>query len=141
MSFNENLKKVGEHPDIVIIITDQQRATQHFPEGWEEENLPNLTFLKENGFSFDRAFCNTCMCSPSRATLLTGTYPAQHGVTQTLTALGNYSPAETQLDNTLPNMMNMLQGAGYDVQYRGKWHLSKGTTTYNSLTHADVALY
>jgi len=141
MSFNENLKKVGQRPDIIIIITDQQRATQHFPEGWEKEHLPNLTFFKENGFSFDRAFCNTCMCSPSRATLLTGTYPAQHGVTQTLTALGNYSPAEGELDNTMPNIMNMLQGEGYDVQYRGKWHLSKGVTTYASLVAADVALY
>jgi len=141
MSFNQNLEKLGPQPDIILIITDQQRATQHFPPGWEEENLPNLTFLKQNGFSFDRAFCNTCMCSPSRATLLTGTYPAQHGVTQTLTALGNYSPAEGELNNTSPNLMNMLQGNGYDVQYRGKWHLSKGVTTYASLVAADVALY
>ncbi|MDR3697000.1 sulfatase-like hydrolase/transferase [Mucilaginibacter sp.] len=141
MSFKTNLKTLGQQPDIILIITDQQRATQHFPIGWEEQNLPNLTFLKKNGFSFDRAFCNTCMCSPSRATLFTGTYPAQHGVSQTLTALGTFSPAEIQLDNSLPNMMNMLQGAGYDVQYRGKWHLSKGTTTYYTLTAADVALY
>ena len=141
MSFKQNLEKVGKHPDIIIIITDQQRATQHFPPGWEEKNLPNLTFLKKNGFSFDRAFCNTCMCSPSRATLLTGTYPAQHGVTQTLTSMGNYSPAEGELNNTMPNIMNMLQGEGYDVQYRGKWHLSKGVTTYASLVAADVALY
>lgn len=141
MSFSKNREKIGQQPDIILIITDQQRATQHFPAGWEEENLPNLTFLKQNGFSFDRAFCNTCMCSPSRATLLSGTYPAQHGVTQTLTALGNYSPAEGELDNTKPNLMNMLQGEGYDVQYRGKWHLSKGTTTYASLVAADVALY
>jgi choline-sulfatase len=141
MTFSQNLEKIGQHPDIIVIITDQQRATQNFPPGWEEENLPNLTFLKKNGFSFDRAFCNTCMCSPSRATLLTGTYPAQHGVTQTLTALGNYSPAEGELNNTMPNIMNMLQGDGYDVQYRGKWHLSKGVTTYASLTAPDVALY
>lgn len=141
MSFKENLKNFGRQPDIILIITDQQRATQDFPPGWEEQNLPNLTFFKKNGFSFDRAFCNTCMCSPSRATLLTGTYPAQHKVTQTLTALGVYSPAETQLDNTMPNMMNMLSNAGYDVQYRGKWHLSKGTTTYATLTSADIALY
>jgi len=141
MSFQQNLEKIGQQPDIVIFITDQQRATQHFPPGWEEENMPNLTFLKKNGFSFDRAFCNTCMCSPSRATLLSGTYPAQHGVTQTLTELGAYSPAEGQLNNANPNIMNMLQGNGYDVQYRGKWHLSKGQTTYDTLTHADVALY
>lgn len=141
MSFKQNLETVGQHPDIVIFITDQQRATQHFPPGWEEENLPNLTFLKKNGFSFDRAFCNTCMCSPSRATLLTGLYPAQHGVTQTLTEKGDYSPAEGQLSNTVPTIMNMLQGNGYDVQYRGKWHLSKGTTTYETLTSSEIALY
>lgn len=141
MSLTEQLQQLGKQPDVILIITDQQRATQHFPPGWEEENLPNLTFLKKNGFSFDRAFCNTCMCSPSRATLLTGTYPAHHGVTQTLTSGGPYSPAEVTLDNTLPNIMNTLWEDGYDVQYRGKWHLSKGTLGYDSLTHADVALY
>ncbi|MES2655981.1 MAG: sulfatase-like hydrolase/transferase [Bacteroidota bacterium] len=141
MNFKKNLEELGKQPDFLIIITDQQRATQHFPPGWEEQYMPNLTFFKKNGFSFDRAFCNTCMCSPSRATLLTGTYPAQHGVSQTLTELGIYSPGEIQLDNALPNIMNMLQGEGYDVQYRGKWHLSKGTTTYNTLMSADIALY
>ncbi len=147
MDFKQKLEKLGKQPDIILIITDQQRATQHFPPGWEEKNLPNLTFLKKNGFSFDRAFCNTCMCSPSRATLLTGTYPSHHQVTQTLTAGGTYSHAETTLDNSLPNIMNTLQGEGYDVQYRGKWHLSKGVnpnsdnTNYNTLISADIALY
>lgn len=139
MSFTERLKSVSK-PDIILIITDQERATQHFPPGWEQENLHSLTFLKQNGFSFDRAFCNSCMCSPSRATLFTGTYPAQHQVTQTLTFGGNYSPAEVQLDNSLPNMARMLIDDGYDVQYRGKWHLSKGVGE-NGLTASDVALY
>jgi choline-sulfatase len=76
MNFKEKLSQLGNQPDMVLIITDEQRATQHFPPGWEEQNLPTLTFLKKNGFSFDRAFCNTCMCSPSRATLFTGIYPA-----------------------------------------------------------------
>lgn len=142
MSFEDNLKKLGDKPDIVLFITDQQRATQNFPEGWEAANMPNMTFLKQNGFSFDRAFCNTCMCSPSRASLLTGTYPAEHGVTQTLTINGDYSPAEVQLDSSIPNLANMLQDHGYDVQYRGKWHLSKGSgQTYETLTHANVGLY
>jgi len=45
-----------DKPDIVIIITDQERATQYFPEGWERENLPTLTKLKDNGFTFERPF-------------------------------------------------------------------------------------
>ena len=88
-----------DKPDIVIIITDQERATQYFPEGWEQENLPTLTKLKDNGFTFDKAFCNSCMCTPSRATLFTGTYPSQHQCTETLTTGGIYSPGEIQLNN------------------------------------------
>ena len=47
--------------------------------------MPNDRLLRQTGLSFRRAFCNTSMCSPSRATLLTGQYPAQHGVTLTHT--------------------------------------------------------
>jgi choline-sulfatase len=140
MTFEENMAKLNDKPDIIIVITDQERATQHFPPDWEQNNLHSMTFLKKHGYSFDRAFCNTCMCSPSRATLFTGTYPAQHQVTQTLTWGGRYSPAEVTIDPTFFNLARMLQPQGYDVQYRGKWHLSKGFTE-NGLTAADVALY
>lgn len=147
MSFKKKLAQLGQQPDIILIITDEQRATQHFPPGWEEKNLPTLTFLKKNGFSFDRAFCNTCMCSPSRATLFTGIYPAKHGVSQTLTEGGPLSPAEPTLNTSLPNIMNVLWNEGYDVQYRGKWHMSKGVaangtlTNYDNLTAADISLF
>ena len=131
-------------PDFIFIITDQERATQHFPPNWEKNNLKTLTFLKDNGFSFDKAFCNTCMCSPSRSTLLTGTYPAQHQVSQTLTTGGDFSAVESTLNNQTPNIARILQPLGYDVQYRGKWHVSKGTDTgdaYGDVTPEDVALY
>lgn len=141
MSFSQNLAALGNQPDIIILISDQERATQHFPKDWEKDNLPTMTFLKQHGFSFDRAYCNSCMCSPSRATLFTGLYPAQHQVTQTLTFGGDFSPAEMQLDTSLPNLASMLYNSGYDVQYRGKWHLSKGKLGENSLTSAEVALY
>jgi choline-sulfatase len=147
MNFTQKLKKIGEKPDLILIITDEQRATQHFPPRWEEQNLKTLTFLKQNGFSFDRAFCNTCMCSPSRTTLFTGIYPAKHGVSQTLTEGGLLSPQEPTLSTSLPNIMNTLWADGYDVQYRGKWHMSKGVapngtkTNYENLTAADISLY
>ncbi len=147
MSFKQKLKQVGEKPDLILIITDEQRATQHFPPGWEEQHLKTLTFLKQNGFSFDRAFCNTCMCSPSRTSLFTGIYPAKHGVSQTLTEGGLLSPQEPTLDPSLPNLMNTLWADGYDVQYRGKWHMSKGVapngtqTNYEDLTAADISLF
>ncbi|XZF15733.1 sulfatase-like hydrolase/transferase [Chitinophagaceae bacterium MMS25-I14] len=148
MSFKQKLGQLGKQPDIVLIITDEQTTpTENYPSDWEERNMPSLTFLKKNGFTFNKAFCNTCMCSPSRATLFSGTYPAIHGVSQTLTIGGLLSPAEPTLSNTMPNIMNTLWAAGYDVQYRGKWHMSKGaagtgtTTNYDELTASDIALF
>lgn len=113
--------------NVVLFITDQERATMHFPENWEEENLPGTTRLKRNGLTFNRAFCSTCMCSPSRATLFTGYFPAQHGVKYTLEE--NNTDASLQvplpLPNDLPNLATAMKAAGYQVPYKGKFHLTK----------------
>jgi arylsulfatase A-like enzyme len=75
-------------PNIVLLITDQQRYPRHWPgdPGWQRELMPNDAELARTGLSFERAFCSTSMCSPSRATLFTGLYPSEHGVELTLTA-------------------------------------------------------
>ena len=75
-------------PNLLIVITDQQRSPRHWPDepGWLESLMPNDAELRRTGLSFNNAFCNTAMCSPSRATLFTGRYPAEHGVELTLTA-------------------------------------------------------
>jgi arylsulfatase A-like enzyme len=75
-------------PNLLLVITDQQRRPRHWPDdpGWLAELMPNEAALASTGVSFDNAFCNTAMCSPSRATLLSGRYPAEHGVELTLTA-------------------------------------------------------
>lgn len=111
--------------NVILFLSDQERAVQHFPEGWEAENLPGSMRLREHGLSFDRAFCNSCMCSPSRATLFTGLFPAQHGVTDTLSFGTRFSAAERVLPRDLPNMATVFTAAGYEVAYKGKWHLSK----------------
>jgi len=75
-------------PNLLLLVTDQQRQPRHWPEdpAWLAELMPNEAELAKTGLSFRNGFCNTAMCSPSRATLFTGLYPAQHGVTLTLTA-------------------------------------------------------
>ena len=65
MNFKQKLEKIGDRPDLILIITDEQRATQHFPPKWEEQNLQTLTFLKENGFSFDRTYYNELSPGPA----------------------------------------------------------------------------
>jgi arylsulfatase A-like enzyme len=69
--------------NVILFMTDQERATQHFPQGWEAANLPGMSRLKKNGLTFNRAYTNACMCSPARSTLMTGFFPAQHGVKYT----------------------------------------------------------
>lgn len=131
-------------PNLLIIITDQERAVMHFPEHWSEENLPAMTALRKNGVEFLNGCCNACMCSPSRSTLFSGLYPAQHGVTDTLSFGGKYSITEPVLNPSLSTMAQMLW-PHYDVQYRGKWHLSKGgmNTVHpeKSLMQAEVAQF
>jgi len=74
-------------PNLVLLITDQQRAPMHWPneDGWLDRLMPNDAELRRTGVSFTRAFTATAMCSPSRASLLTGKYPSRHGVTLTMT--------------------------------------------------------
>ncbi|HXD53770.1 MAG TPA: sulfatase-like hydrolase/transferase [Solirubrobacteraceae bacterium] len=74
-------------PNIVLLITDQQRTPMHWPSepGWLEQLMPNEAELRRTGLSFEQACTATAMCSPSRASFLTGTYPSRHGVTLTLT--------------------------------------------------------
>lgn len=134
-----------KRPNLLIIITDQERAVMHFPKHWAERHLPATTLLKNYGVEFLNGCCNACMCSPSRSTLFSGLYPAQHGVTDTLSFGGKYSITEPVLNPGLSSMAQMLWHGGYDVQYRGKWHLSKGgmNTIHpeKSLMSAEVAQF
>ncbi len=127
---------LSRQPDIVIIITDQQSAHPHWPKGWEEENLPAMRRLKMNGLTFDRAYTNSCTCSPSRTTLFTGLYPAQHTAIEVLefdhmhqrsgnTATTVKERRQRGLSSTMQNMAKMMRSAGYNVIYKGKWHLTK----------------
>jgi arylsulfatase A-like enzyme len=157
----------GRAPNVLLLITDQQRYPCHWPgdSGWLRELTPNDQRLADTGLTFSSAFCNTSMCSPSRATLLTGRYPAQHGVTLThtqadlrpdprnlpgvmttlldilrapgaprqralqgfgrgLLQLGPKSGNEPELRPETPNLAQLLRGVGYEVGYKGKWHLT-----------------
>src|ERR1700753_782186 len=77
----------ARRPSVVQLATDQQGTPLHWPPapGWLEELMPNEAELRRTGVSFANACPATAMCSPSRASFLTGTYPSRHGVTLTLT--------------------------------------------------------
>ena len=130
--------KIPKQPNILMIITDQERAEMHWPEGWASKNLPAMQRLKANGLSFNRAYIATAACSPSRASLFTGLYPAQHGVTEVLQSYDPYSPDQIKqrgLSSQTQNMAKMLVSAGYNVVYKGKWHLTKPTQFNDEMGH------
>ena len=77
----------ARRPNLVLLITDQQRTPMHWPDepGWLDALTPHDAELRRTGVSFTQACTASAMCSPSRASFLTGTYPSRHGVTLTLT--------------------------------------------------------
>ncbi len=133
-------------PNFMIVITDQQSGNPYWPEGWAEKNLPAMRWLKEHGISFNRAYTNSCTCSPARVTMLTGLYPAQHGVTEVLEfdnihkvitdvtadqgamqglAMNIKERRQRGMPSNIQNLAKILRTAGYNVIFKGKWHLTK----------------
>jgi choline-sulfatase len=115
-------------PNILIVITDQEREVMHWPEGWAEANLPARNRLLANGLQFTRAQCNTAACSSSRATFFTSLYPAQHRVKNLVNIA---SPSDVgqrrapMLSSSLPNLAKVMGEAGYHVVLKGKFHLTR----------------
>ena len=116
--------------NIILFITDQERAIQHFPHNWLRQNMPGMRRLRQHGLSFERAFTNACMCSPARSTLMSGFFPAQHGVKYTLEEdmTDPEKNPQVNLPTDLANLATVMKAAGYNVIYKGKWHCSKPAT-------------
>ena len=79
----QNTVNLPKAPNIVVLMTDQERHHMHWPDGWVEKNLPSLQRLKRHGLYFRRAYTAACQCSPSRALMLTGRFSPVNRVTQT----------------------------------------------------------
>jgi choline-sulfatase len=134
-------------PNLLIIVTDQEREVMHWPAGWAEANLPARNRLLANGLQFTRAQCNTCACSSSRATFFTGVYPAQHGVKNIIACDNPKDRSQSRLPilpSRLPNMATVMAAAGYHVVLKGKFHLSRPVQYNRTMkrhywSEADVA--
>jgi Sulfatase len=111
---------VPRAPNIVVIMTDQERHHMHWPAGWAEQNLPSLQRLKRNGLYFLRAYTAACECSPSRGVIQTGRFAPINRVPSTAVLW----PGLVHQDHQ-PTIASLLKAhAGYDVVWKGKWHLS-----------------
>ena len=104
---------MSEQPNIVFIFADQHRHDALGCAGNDLIDTPNLDRLAGRGVRFSNAWCQSPICQPSRAALITGRYPSDVGV------LRNFGP---DMDDAWPTFMKQLQQAGYATANVGKTH-------------------
>ncbi len=98
-----------KRPNLLFVFADQMRARELDP----QVRAPNMDKLASEGTNFTRAYANCPVCTPSRATILTGRYPLSHR------AVANDLP----LPEDEVTIAQVLSDADYRTGYVGKWHL------------------
>jgi arylsulfatase A-like enzyme len=103
-------------PNILFIMSDDHAANAISCYGAGLNRTPHLDRLADEGMRLDRCYVTNSICTPSRASILTGTYNHVNCVTT----------LDTHIDNRLPNVAKHLKAAGYATAIFGKWHLGEG---------------
>lgn len=106
----------ARRPNIVFVLTDDHAAHAISTYGSVVNVTPRLDELAADGARFDNCFVTNSLCTPSRASILTGTYSHVNGV---------YS-LFTPMDAGQPTFLSQLKAAGYRTAMIGKWHLGHG---------------
>ena len=119
-----------EYPNILIILTDDQGYHDVSYYGTPDIRTPHIDQLASEGMRFDRFYANCPVCSPTRASLLTGNYPDRVGVPGVIRT----SPTDSWgfLDTSAELLPAYLKEQGYHTALIGKWHL--GLTSPNTPT-------
>jgi arylsulfatase A-like enzyme len=118
-------------PNIVIILTDDQGRGDYSAFGTPDIRTPNIDRLFKEGITFDNFYASSCVCSPTRAALMTGCYPDRAGVPG---VIREEEPANSwgYLAANRVLLPHALKQAGYHSALVGKWHL--GVSSPNTPT-------
>lgn len=123
-------------PNFVFILADDLGVRDLGVEGSTYYETPHIDRLARRGMRFTQGYATCQVCSPSRASIMTGKFPARHGITDWIGAAatwdwkrnGRILPAEynRHLNHEDVTIAEALRAAGYRTFFAGKWHL--GTT-------------
>ncbi|GAA3777881.1 sulfatase [Microbacterium kribbense] len=102
-------------PNIIFVMSDDHAAHAISAYGSRVNHTPHMDRLAAEGVRMDAVYCTNSICSPSRATILTGTYSHVNGV----------SSIWTEMDYRVPTFIEALHEGGYRTAMFGKWHLGE----------------
>lgn len=101
--------------NVLFILSDQQRFDTVSAYGKNDVcKTPNIDRLAQDGMKFCNAFTPSAICSPARASLISGLFPHKHGVIDNV----------RDLNSGIPLLAEQMSDAGYYCGYAGKWHIS-----------------
>jgi len=105
----------GRQPNVLFILCDDLRPQALGCYGSPHVKTPHIDRLAAEGVRFANSFCTTSLCSPSRASILSGVYAHAHGVTNNF----------TEYPGTMKSFPSVLHEAGYATAYIGKYHMGE----------------
>ena len=130
-SEHHKIENNNSKPNILFIVVDEMRFPKVFPTGissaadFLKKYMPNTYALWDSGVKFANHNTASNDCSPARGVLVTGLYSQQTWFLTTIIDLPTSThPSSPPLQKAFPTYGKLLQAAGYDTPYCGKWHLS-----------------
>lgn len=121
-------------PNVVLIVSDDQGPWALGAAGNHEIRTPVLDDLAARGVRLERFFCASPVCSPARASMLTGRIPSSHGVHDYLDGAHVGTASRDHLADQ-PTLTDALANAGYRLGLSGKWHLGASDVPRPGFVH------
>jgi len=123
-------------PNILMFMTDNQPAELLGCYGNTEIHTPHIDAFAADAFQFDNAFCVNGMCSPCRASVMTGLMPSQHGIhTWIDDRLRNRWPENWNALDEFRTLPAILADNGYKTALIGKYHMGAPESPQNGFQH------